>query len=201
MKFKRSIFLFSTICLLLSINSVKSQSFEEGQNALSFGYGVGTFFGGIFSTYADQTDYKYTNTGPLYVKYESAVTDRLGLGINLAYAQYKLSYTYENFGSGNTYLETDTYTTYSILARLNFHFGDVDHFDPYWGFGVGFRDGKFKYESTDPDGTNDLDISFNFPFGFETTIGSRYLFTDNFGIYLETGIAKSVLQFGLTAKF
>ena len=33
--------------------------------------------------------------------------------------------------------------------------------------------------------------------GFETTIGARYYFTDNIGLYAETGLAKAVIQAGL----
>ena len=66
---------------------------------------------------------------------------------------------------------------------------------------VGYRSGTWKFESTDPNGTNDLNISNSFPLGFETTIGARYYFTDNIGLYAETGLAKAVIQAGLSFKF
>jgi hypothetical protein len=39
------------------------------------------------------------------------------------------------------------------------------------------------------------------PLGFESTLGARYMFTPNIGLYSEVGIAKAAFQFGLNAKF
>jgi len=39
------------------------------------------------------------------------------------------------------------------------------------------------------------------PFGFEFTLGARYFFSNNIGVYAEVGAAKSVMQGGLVAKF
>ena len=189
------------ICLLVSTgftSKLKAQVFEEGKTNFAVGYGFGTFYGAVLSDYQDESNYESTVTGPIYLKFESALSDKIGLGINLAYAKYSLSYNYTDFSSSNIYTETDSYTTFSILARMNVHFGDFDRFDPYWGVGVGYRSGKFDYKSTDPDGYNSFDVNVNFPFGFETTLGARYYFSDNIGMYLETGLAKSVLQVGLT---
>lgn len=38
-------------------------------------------------------------------------------------------------------------------------------------------------------------------FGMDLTFGTRVMFSDNIGAYAEVGIAKAVLQLGLTAKF
>ena len=39
------------------------------------------------------------------------------------------------------------------------------------------------------------------PLGFESTIGLRYLFTDNIGAYMELGWSKSLMQFGVVGRF
>ena len=138
-------------------------------------------------------------------KYEHAVSDHIGVDWISLTLNGNCLYNYEKSYDANnnavTYTESDSYSTYSILGRFNLHFGNLDKFDPFWGVGVGYRSGTWKYESNDPYGINDLNISNPIPLGFETTIGARYYFTDNIGVYAETGIAKAVIQAGLNFKF
>ena len=199
---KIAVILFLSLLGNVSVNA-QTEAYYQGQHLISGGYGFGTIIGSLFNDINNNSDFNTTFTGPLYLKFESGLTDKLGLGINLAYAKYQASYTYDSYygTSYGTYTETDSYTTYSILARLNWHFGQVEKFDPYWGFGVGYRDGRWKYTSTDPYGTNDIDYGGYFPFGFELTIGAHLWLSSNFGLYAETGIAKSVVQFGLAGGF
>ncbi|HNP49816.1 MAG TPA: hypothetical protein PKL85_13320 [Bacteroidia bacterium] len=198
------IFLAMTMFFSFSNRMASAQAFEDGNNNVSIGYGFVTFAGALFNTYEDQNNYNFSITGPIFAKYEHAVSDHIGVGLNFAYAKWKLSYNYESYDANNnavTYTESDSYSTYSILGRFNLHFGNLDKFDPFWGVGVGYRSGTWKYESNDPYGINDLNISNPIPLGFETTIGARYYFTDNIGVYAETGIAKAVIQAGLNFKF
>ena len=139
-----------------------AQAFEEGNNNVSIGYGFVTFAGAVFNSYEDQNNYDFSITGPIFAKYEHAVSDHIGVGLNIAYAKWKLAYNYDDVdvnGQSVIYEESDSYSTFSILGRFNLHFGNMDKFDPYWGVGVGYRSGTWKFESTDPNGTNDLNIS------------------------------------------
>ena len=83
---------------------------------------------------------------------------------------------------------------------MNIHFGVKEKLDPYWGIAAGYRIASYTQTSTDPD--YDFE-SFTSPLnvGFETTLGLRYYFTDNIGVYGEIGLAQSVLQLGLAVKF
>ena len=80
---------------------------------------------------------------------------------------------------------------------------EITKFDPYLGLGVGYRNSSYKYSSTDPNWDESTFTGFKNPFNFggDLTFGTRYFFTDNIGAYVELGIAKSILQLGLTAKF
>ena len=196
--------LLTAVCL--NTQTASAQAFQKGVNLISAGYGFGTFMGALKSAVEDDplnSNLEFKNTGPLYFKYEYGVSDKVGFGVNFAYAKNELTYDYTGSdGNGNprTYTETDTRDTYSILARVNFHFSDSETFDPYFGVGMGYRDANWTFKSNDPGGTR-ANYKTLVNFGFETTVGVRYYFAQNFGLYGEVGGAKSIFQLGLCGKF
>ena len=118
------------------VREVNHIIFEEGNNNVSIGYGFVTFAGAVFNSYEDQNNYDFSITGPIFAKYEHAVSDHIGVGLNIAYAKWKLAYNYDDVdvnGQSVIYEESDSYSTFSILGRFNLHFGNMDKFDPYWG--------------------------------------------------------------------
>ena len=180
----------------------KAQTFDENTNTISAGYGFVTLLGAISESFDTYNDLKYSSLGPIYLKFEHAISDKVGMGLNVAYATNKWEYRYDDSSTGTAqqYTETTSRSTYSILVRMNFHFGESDKFDPYAGFGIGYRDAKWTVASTAPGGTSGTDLKTSVPFGFEMTVGARYYFAEHFGVYLETGLAKSVVQAGLVVK-
>ncbi|MBX2978350.1 MAG: outer membrane beta-barrel protein [Flavobacteriales bacterium] len=201
----RTLLIGSTALLsALSASSAQAQAFQEGGHTVSVGHGAVTFLGNLNRTFDLYTDLNYKGLGPLYLKYEYGVTDRIGLGVNIAYATNEWSYRYQGTdenGNAAQYTESTERNTYSVLARFNYHFGNSDRFDPYFGFGMGYRDANWKFNSSDPNGGSGVEVKSLMPFGFEFTLGARYFFTDNIGLYAEVGGAKSVFQGGLVAKF
>jgi opacity protein-like surface antigen len=184
--------------------AASAQAFKEGTHAFSAGYGAGTFLNSLQRSFDPYTDLRYKGLGPLYAKYEYGVTDNIGMGLAFAYAENEWSYRYtatDENGAEASYSETTRRSTYSILARVNFHFGDSDRFDPYIGLGMGYRDANWDIRSESPSGNSGVTFKSFVPFGFEATIGARYFFLDNLGVYAEVGGAKSVFQGGLTARF
>jgi hypothetical protein len=194
------LFLFS----VLTITSAHAQVFSEEKSYATVGYGFGTYIGALASTIDDYDDFTTTITGPVYGKYEYAVAEKFGIGVNLAYVNYHFEwledgYNYVN-GQSIKYRSSIEYTSFSALIRGNWHFGKNEKVDPYFGFGLGYRTGVFTYKSDDPyDEGNDFDLPQ--PFGFETTFGLRLMFGEHIGAYAEAGIAKSAIQIGLTTKF
>lgn len=190
--------------LLLQPLAARSQVFQEGQHALSVGYGVGSFISAINASFDGFTDVSTTTTGPIYFKYEYGITEDIGLGVNVAYGTNQWKYRYTSIdenGNDVFYTETTDRTHYSVLARLNFHFGNEERFDPYMGFGMGYRNSMWSSDTDNPFGTSGVSLSGLFPLGMELTIGARYFFTDNIGLYAELGAAKTVVQGGLAVKF
>lgn len=185
----------------LGIQNVKAQAFEQGKSYVSVGYGFGNLTRALVKAVADnsQGTLKMTAFGPAYVKYEYGVSDKIGLGVNVAYIGVKATETYDD-GLGTMYTDKVSFNSLSVLGRVNFHFATGDHVDPYFGIGAGYKTGGWAFSSTNPG----YDIPTNLKgggLGFETTLGIRFLFTDNIGAFAEIGIAKSVLQVGLVGKF
>ena len=190
------IFLFGTA-------ELKSQkAFEDGKNYISAGYGVGNFTLNILQL-ADGKEIDSKAFGPFYLKYENALSDNFGFGVNLAYVGANITSTNPKTltNTGVPLVEKVDWKSYSVLARMNWHWGMEEKIDPYIGIGFGYRDGSWKYSDNDPNQDFDPGIKSIFNFGFESTIGLRVMPLPNLGMYAEVGLAKSWFQFGLTGKF
>lgn len=184
-------------CLSLS-SDVGAQAFPKGSSSLSFGYGAGTFMGAISRNFDINNDVAYSSMGPVYFKFEHAMDDHIGLGVNVAYATNEWTYSYQY--DSTQYKGGTSRSTYSILARFNYHIGSSEKFDPYVGFGLGYRDAKWTIDDEGPQDSG-VEIKSIFPFGMDMTFGFRYFPAPNFGLYAEVGAAKSVVQGGLSVKF
>lgn len=184
--------------------------FREGAHLFSAGYGFGNYLQSLFLLSTERLRLENGGFGPAHLKYEYTVTKNIGLGLSFNYLKLwanteHIKYVYTYDPNGNlitqpvTYSDYFTFTTFSVIPRVNFHFATTRIFDPYFGFGFGYRSERLRIESGDPiDSSNEGSLGWYgaMPVGFETTIGTRFFITDNFAIYTEAGLAKSVLQFG-----
>lgn len=174
-----------------------------GKSYISVGYGLGNFATTYVKAAAQGTDVKTSFFGPLFVKYEYAVSENVGFGVAFAYLSAKATSddTYQDQnGNPVNYTLTMDFSTWSALARVNYHFSDNDKFDPYIGLGMGYRNGGLKFTSSDPNAPESYTVPTFFPFGMEMTLGARYMLAPNIGLYSEVGFAKAVIQGGLVIK-
>lgn len=184
-------------------------AWEEEKNYVSFGYGVGNFSSAILmAAFSGSTsNIKHKPVGPFFGKYEYAFSDLVGFGLNIAYIDNTMSAITPNYtlqdNSVITLVETINFNSFSALARINFHFGANARIDPYLGIGMGYRYAAYSFSDNDPFSFDEgvITTSNIFPMGFETTLGSRFYFTENFGAYVEFGFSKAIFQFGVTSKF
>ncbi len=193
-------FLLPSICFPVKkgkkLKEGGGSAFEQGCVVITAGYGWPNLGKAVIEALISDsaTNVKSTGLGPIHFKAEYGLSDGVGMGVSVNYINFgvsffELPYDYDYSRS-----------SLSILARINFHFGTTDQLDPYFGVGAGYRQASWKFKSTDPNYQEESIPGFS-PFGFETTIGLRYYFTEGFGIYTEIGIAKSVIQGGLAVKF
>lgn len=196
---KKLIFIF---LLALFFNPVTSfsQGFEKGKMSLSAGYGAPNFAGILFKTLKTYTGFSSTYVGPYFGKFEYAISDMVGLGMNYAYTSATIKYDDYYINAVNTeepYVAELEFSSMSFLGRVNFHFSPAKALDPYLGFGVGYKKSTYKYLDDHSEGS----FKSPNPFGMDMTFGVRYFFTENIGIYSEIGIAKGLLQGGISAAF
>ena len=166
----------------------KAQAFEEGKSQISLGYGLVNSTQAFVFAYGELEN---SSLGPIFLKYEYGVSEKVGFGLNVAYATASASYD-------NIFLDELTSLDWwgaSFNARVNRHFGSSDKFDPYIGFGMGYKIANWSYSNDD-----DNDIKALIPLGFEATFGARYMFTPNIGLFSEVGLAKGIIQAGLNIK-
>lgn len=207
---------FSTVCLAQKAEtSAEIPAFEINKHYISVGIGAGNFAQAFFRTVVEgsnntDNNLTFTSIGPLFLKYEYAITDKFGIGVNVATLTNKANYTYteNSTGTDRTYNAELSCLAYSVLARANYHFVNKKIIDPYVGLGLGYRGYRFNYTDNNPDqetGKNTLNRAINnlpiFPLGMELTFGIRVMPTNVVGFYMETGLAKGVIQGGLVAKF
>jgi hypothetical protein len=198
--------------LLLTSLGAQAQAFDKGKSIVSVGYGFPNLGASIFkSAYGTEVGYKVTGIGPMFLKYEYGVSEKIGLGIIAGYSGFTIKWQ-EEYSTYNSTTGTYStgyynwnlkYTSPSVGVRFNYHFATKDKLDPYFGVGAGWRGGSFSYSTDDPNGTGTVTkVKVLFPVYMPITVGMRYYFTDNIGAYIELGIDKgSVVQGGLALKF
>ena len=194
--------LFVTFTVLAISNNSNAQAFEEGVSMASLGFGFPNLSATWMKTYSIMdADIQQSSFGPLHLKFEYGLTDKLGIGASFSFTS--ASITEEVWD----YTEKISFNSFKALIRLNYHYLDHDKVDFYTGIGMGYNRNNFKFETTNPSLDIDEEVAilnqlYNvIPLGFESTIGLRYLFTDNIGAYMELGWSKSLMQFGVVGRF
>lgn len=166
------------------------------------------------------------STPALFVKLERAINRYIGVGISIGYRKTEitqiLSYTYYDTtvlnpkyigGIGIVYTHpqvtaNDIYNfkihDLSAGAKVNCHFLPGKKIDPYIGVAVGYRlfNRDYSYTTDNPKGVYYVvDYEDVLPIYFSGTLGIRYLFTTDLGVYAEVGLDKwSVVQGGILFK-
>ena len=196
--------LLAVICasvLTLPVQAQETSLMQPSGITISAGYGFPSLAKKVFD-FAEGNNVNSSFFGPAYVKAEIPLSDHVGFGLNFAYSHGNATYVTQDGEIDSIFYNTQfDYTSYSVLARLNFHFGqEGGMFDPYAGFGMGYRNANYAYTGGDPD-AEPYDINGLIHLGAELTIGTRIYLTDNIGIYGEVGFAKSPFQAGLVVKF
>ena len=189
----------------LSINGLQAQIYPKGSVNFSAGYGAVTY-GNLFLSFVTRgLNLKNVNTnltGPVYIKGEYAVADNFTVGLNVNYSNTSATFNLDSAAFVSRYSGTFGLRSTSLILRANY---TVPFAEDRAGFmiggGVGYRGLTVGYSDNDPNTPTGGGFSIPIPFTGELTLGLRYYFTENIGAYVETGITRSLIQGGLTARF
>lgn len=204
---KKSLVRFSIVlatCMMTS--SGFAQAYEEGKFIISTGYGFPNWGKTLTKSAvvnSQATNVSATGFGPMHFKFEYGFTDRFGLGLSVNYVNFGFVWREPNdnypVSGPQAYDYNFKVSSLAINLRFNRHWEVNDKIDAYWGMGLGYANTVLKESSNDP---NYKSASFTVPIpvSFELTFGMRYYFTENIGMYVEGGYAKSILQGGLVVK-
>ena len=204
--------MITTSLMPVKIDSRRNRNhFHRGIQLISLGYGAPNMGGLVFKAIKDDNpDASASGIGPLYLKYEYAMTNNIGLGLVTRYTSSKLEYPVKSTGydvNGNPTAEDSTYTygqsmtSIGAMARFNYHFSTSRRFDPYAGIGLGYGYSKLKLDlGGDLKGINTT-VKSPTPLAMELTIGARYFFSSKIAAYGEIGFSQSIANFGLSIAF
>jgi hypothetical protein len=171
--------------ILLGFTSKKSnaQAFENGDNVLSVGLGLGGAYSGLH----------YGSTPGISLQYEHGNWDIGGPGvISLGgYLGYK-GFRHEEAG----YAEKWNYTIIGLRSAYHYNGIDAKELDVYGGVMLSYN--ILSYSSSFP-------ASYHYggygsELGFSIYLGGRYYFTDNVAAFLEVGYGISLGTIGVAFK-
>ena len=197
------------ICLAFAFNSGSySQAVKEGTSIFDVTLGWPNLYTNIFKIAVDNDNSIGTSAsgiGPIGIKYEYMVADKVGIGGIINYANSTVKFR-EDVTTNNitqTYNYEFSAQRIRAMAKFSFHFGNSEKFDGYTTIALGYISHKWKYETDDPYYDDEsLDLQLALPVAVRLAVGGRYYFTDNIGALMEFGIGGGgLLEFGLTAKF
>lgn len=208
---KISTLLIAFIITATSSLSAQSLAFDKGKTVVTVGYGVPNLARvGLKVIYGPYAGYSVTGFGPILVKGDYGILKNLGVGAVIGFASSKITYSetdyYNNNGNSQlyTYQESIAWKSLSLGAHANYHFVRKEKFDAYVGGGLGYTINTFVYSNNDPYyGGSRTYATYNpSSIFYAATVGVRYYFTPNIGVYAEAGIEKgALLQGGLAIKF
>jgi opacity protein-like surface antigen len=170
--------------------------YKKGDQIISIGYGIPNF---TRLTYKDivnsNSNTELSGLGPIYLKYEYALSNHFGLGLSSNFATSNITYPVNNFAYEQKLISI------AAVARVNYHFGTTTRFDPYAGLGLGYRYSSITLTTGEDTASVSKPIGGPSSLGIEVTIGSRFYLNKAFGFYAELGLGQSVLNGGVVFKF
>jgi hypothetical protein len=200
---KSSVVALFFIFSMAFFNSINAQIYPKGSVNFSAGYGAVSYEYLLLKIFTN--DIKNVNTtkaGPIYLKGEYAVADNFTVGLNINYTNISGTFTLDSVQYVGKYAGTIGLRSTSLIARANYTIPFAEDKAGFMiGAGIGYRGLTASYSDTDPRTPVAGGISIPLPITGELTLGFRYYFTENIGAYIETGVTRSLIQGGITARF
>lgn len=204
------IFLFNT-----KVKAQDNTAFEKGTVVATVGYGFPDLYRtSLRIAYNGYNSRKIGGFGPLILKGDYGIVKfkwghSVGAGIVIGYNSTTIKFSdtyndyvgYPNYYVTRTYNETHRYSTITVGARGTYHFFTKEKFDCYASIGLGFNVNSTSRTTDNPNGYTAYASARSGLYN-AFTVGIRYYFTKNFGVYSELGWDNSTpIQGGIALKF
>lgn len=210
-----TLLLLSAILFSNKISAQDNSAFDKGTVVATVGYGFPDFYRtSLRVAYNGYSSRTVRGFGPLVLKGDYGIVKfkwghSVGAGIVIGYSATRVKYTYieskwnNGYGWNNyTYSQTDNYQTITIGARGTYHFFTKEKFDCYASVGLGYNINSYTQTTDNPNGYYSRVGAARTSIYSAFTVGIRYYFTKNIGVYSEVGWDMSVpLQGGVAIKF
>lgn len=201
-----------TLICLFAVETANTQTncISQGKSLIDVYYG----FPNLYSTIIEQgynnnfdltrgmrPSYSNSFVGPVGFKFERMITDQIGVGLNVFYANTTIQW------SDNSYSYKTTVERIRVAVTGNWHFATTAKFDPYFMAHVGYANYNYKfdavanYDSIPASPHPKPDIQFMIPIALRVGMGARYFFNNNLGVNAEVGLGGIFLTAGLTYKW
>ncbi len=188
-------------------STASAQAVEEGNILIDVYYGFPNLYATVFrNAYANsgtEENVDINGLGPLGLRGEYMVSDKIGLGLDLGFNNTNLKYTEFDSFDNKDYEYTFKTQKIGAMVTFNYHFLESnDNLDAYFMVGAGYSNRSFKFTSTDPDYIEDEVSGSLIPIASRVGVGMRYFFTDNIGVNLAIGFGQGgIINGGLSLKF
>lgn len=201
---KKLILPLLALTMMLAPKKSNAQAIEEGNVIIDAYYGFPNLYSTIFKAAyesSNSTGLTLGSQGPLGIRAEYLITDKVGFGIDLGMSSSSISYSEADINTNIIYDYKFSTRKIGAIFTFNYHFVENDKLDAYFVVGGGYGNRNFKFTSTDPNYIEES-VESLIPISYKIGVGMRYFFTENIGANLALGLGQGgLVNVGVSAKF
>ena len=201
---KKLILPLLALTMILAPTKSNAQAIEEGNVIIDAYYGFPNVYSTVFKAAyesSNSTGFNLGSQGPLGIRAEYLITDKVGFGIDLGMNSSSISKSEADINTNIIYDYKFSTRKIGAIFTFNYHFVENDKLDAYFVVGGGYGNRNFKFTSTDPNYIEES-VESLIPISYKIGVGMRYFFTENIGANLALGLGQGGLaNVGVSAKF
>ena len=201
---KKLILPLLALTMILAPTKSNAQAIEEGNVIIDAYYGFPNLYSTVFKAAyesSNSTGFNLGSQGPLGIRAEYLITDKVGFGIDLGMNSSSISKSEADINTNIIYDYKFSTRKIGAIFTFNYHFVENDKLDAYFVVGGGYGNRNFKFTSTDPNYIEES-VESLIPISYKIGVGMRYFFTENIGANLALGLGQGGLaNVGVSAKF
>jgi len=201
---KKLILPLLALTIMLAPTKTNAQALQQGNVIIDAYYGFPNLYSAIFKAAyesSNSTGLTLGSQGPLGIRAEYLITDKVGFGIDLGMNSSSISYSEADINTNINYDYKFTTRKIGAIFTFNYHFVENDILDAYFVVGGGYGNRNFKFTSTDPNYIEES-VESVIPISYKIGVGMRFFFTENIGANLALGLGQGgLVNAGISAKF